>query len=201
VSASAAREPTLLAAVVAFWLVVVVLVTSVSVAYGWVPDAAGTARPAPSPADTTEPAGPVAVTLPDAAVVVFPRPPSRDEQLVDVAGTETPLTLYSVADTDGTTFSAGAITYPDTVDVDDPAVNLIGSVSGAAANVGGRVIAQEITVYQGAPAAEFEIEANGVRLLARNVLDGRRLYTLSVAFRGEAPAAAEAFLESLDLAP
>lgn len=196
------NHATRLAAAVAFWAAMVLFVTNVSLLSGWLlADVAVAASPPPAPAARPSPVpGAVQVALDGGATVMVPLAPEQSEQIVEVAGVDVTLTLYSATDQDGSTYNVGVIDYPPQVDLSDPAVNLIASVSGAAGNVGGRVVAQELRVYDGAPAADFTIETAGVTLAARNVLDDRRLYALSVAFTGTAqPADAAPFLASLRL--
>lgn len=188
------------AAAVGYWAVAVLLVTNVAVVYGWldpVPpaDVVDVPGPGPSPSPT-----PVDVTLADGAVVTFPSEPIESNQVLRIAGSDALLRLHTAQGADGTTYNLGEIDYPPQVNLTDPATNLIASVSGAAGNVSGRVVEQDVTTYQGAPAVEFVIEAADVRLRARHVLDGRRLYAQNVAYRGEEePDDADSFFASLRL--
>lgn len=191
------------AAVVAFWAATVVLVAAVSVAVGWI-EARPLALPrlpqltvGPQPAPE---AGPPEVGLTGGATVGFPAEPTSSEQFLDVGGSIVELTLYSAEDRDGATYNIGALQYPDHVDLDDPAVNLIASVSGAAGNVNGRVVSQQLGDYQGAPAVHFVVATDDVTLTARHVLSDRILYAQNVAYLGDTePEDAAAFFASLRL--
>ena len=191
-----------LLAAVAFWLMAVLFVANVAVLFGWL---ASPVAAAPSVAGTPEPMasasedGPVTVEF-GGASVVFPAPVSRSTQLLDVAGAEATLTLHSTTDDEATTFNLGVIEYPDAVDLSDPAVNLLASVSGAAGNAGGRIVEQDVTVFEGAPAVTFRIETPTVRLAGRNVLVDRRMYAQNVAYRGvNDPPGANDFFDSFSL--
>lgn len=207
---AAARRAGLTAAV-AFWVAAVVFVADLSVLSGWV--SAAQARPDPDPVPTlaptvvptTEPlpsvtpsAAPTVPTPPPpvemidtqletGAVVRFPGTAQRSEQLIDVAGVPATLVLYSLTNADESHFSIGVIEYPAGIDLSDPAVILLGSVSGAAGNVGGRIVDKSAVRLEDAPAITFEIEVGAVRVHGRNVLDGRVLYTQSVSFTGDSP--------------
>lgn len=185
------------AAAVAFWATAVLFVTDVAVVYGWI-------APEPAPVAVDEPApdtgAPVQVTLVGGALVTFPTTPVESTQVLRIAGSDALLRLHSAQTADGATFNMGVIDYPPQVNLTDPAANLIASVSGAAGNVGGRVVQQEVILYRGSPAVEFLVEAQDVRLRARHVLEGRRLYAQNVAYRGEIePDAADEFFRSLRL--
>lgn len=194
-------------AAVAYWLMAVLFVANVAVLAGWLaspvaaapPHAHTTAEaptPTPSPSD-----GPVTVDL-GGASVQFPAPVEQSTQILDVAGAEATLTLHSTTDDEATTFNLGVIDYPDAVDLSDPAVNLLASVSGAAGNAGGRIVEQDVSVFQGAPAVTFRIETPTVRLAGRNVLVDRRMYAQNVAYRGvNDPPAANEFFDSFSLSP
>ena len=191
-------------ALVGYWVATVVFVAGVAVLQGWIAPL-GSAVPAPglggdateSPESTATP-----VTLHGGATVTFPAGPEESMQFLEIAGSEVVLRLHSATAGDGATYNMGVVTYPPQVNLADPATNLLASVSGAAGNVNGRVVRQEVTLYQGAPAVEFLVEADDVQLLARHVLDGRRLYAQNVAYReADEPAAADDFFDSLELAP
>ena len=172
-----------------------ILVADVSVVYGWLP--ADVAITPPEPAE----AGPTPVTLDGGAAVVFPTAPTPTDQTLIVAGSEVLLRLFTAQGADGATYNIGSIDYPEQVNLSDPAVNLIASVSGAAGNIGGRVVGEpRITVFSGSPTVDFTVVADDVRLRARHVLVGRRLYAQNVAYRGAVePAEADAFFDSFEL--
>ena len=199
-------------AAVGFWLMAVLFVLNLSVLSGWLGATEAVAAPggdhggtgvgvseAPQPVPTISDTGPQTVFIDD-ATVEFPVPARRTSQLLDVAGASAALELHSATNAEGTTFSLGVIDYPESVDLSDPAVNLLASVSGAAGNAGGRILEQEVTVFDGAPAITFRIETPAVRLVGRNVLVDRRLYTQSVAYRGvNDPPGARDFFDSFSL--
>ena len=209
------------AAAVAFWAAAVLFVANVSLLSGWLlADTAVAVPPAPteSPAPTAEPSespvpaesptvtsqptddGPITVELAGGAEITFPLSPTESEHDIEVGGVDTPSTQHTVTDAQASTYTVGSIEYPVTVDVSDPAVNLLASASGAAGSAGGQITEQDVTVYDGAAAVEFEIETASVTVIARYVLDGRRLYATSVAYRGENPPVdAQLFLDSLRL--
>ena len=174
-------------AAIALGAVAVVFAADLSVLYGWLPDAAPALTPDPEPvtslsgpseptAETTPAPIPVPtstptpdltqpeITLESGASVAFPVPPQRSVELIVIQQLEATLVRYSATTADGTTYSLGLIEYPIAVDVSDPAVNLLGSVSGAANNVGGRVARQRPVRVQGAPAIAFLIKAKSVDL-------------------------------------
>lgn len=185
-------------ALIGFWAAVVLFVSNVAVLQGWV---AVAETPEVAQADE-EPSGSTVITLESGATVEFPQPPTRSEQVLTVAETEVILVLHSAQGLDGATYNLGTIEYPEQVNLTDPAANLIASASGAAGNVAGRIVGQEVTVYQGAAAVEFGVEADDVSLVARHVLHGRRLYAQNVAFRGtQEPPDAAAFFASFVLPP
>lgn len=201
-------------AAVAFWIVAVLFVADVSLLSGWLRPGPASAQPAPSveasstpqatttadPTPEATPSGSAEVPLDGGATVTFPQAPAPTEQLVDVGGEEVVLSLHSLTTADETTYSIGVIEYPDSVDLGDPAVNLLASVSGAAGNAAGRVVAQDVFVFEGAPAVQFEVETETVRLRARNVLAGRRMYSQTVAYAGDRePSDADAFFDSFTL--
>lgn len=188
-------------AALGFWAATVLFTTNVAVLQDWLGTAPVAAEeqageePSPEP-----PSGPTTITLDTGARVEFPQPPTRSEQILQVAGTDVVLVLHSAQGLDGATYNLGTIEYPPNVNLDDPAANLIASVSGAAGNVGGRVIDQTVSVYQGAAAVEFGVEAADVHLTARHVLHGRRLYAQNVAYRGdEEPPDTTAFFATFQL--
>ena len=192
-------------AAVGFWLMTVLFVANIGVLNGWLaldraaaaPDDAPAAAPTPEPTESES--GPVAVAV-SGATVVFPDPPHRSSTLLDVAGAEASLTLYSATVEEETTYNLGVIDYPDSVDLSDPAVNLLASVSGAAGSAGGRIIEQDVTLFEGHPAVTFRIETPAVRLAGRHVLVDRRMYTQNVAYRGvNDPPGAKDFFDSLRL--
>ena len=196
-------------AAIAFWLMAVLFVANVAVLNGWLGDRTTPAppqantvaeSPAPTPLPTPTPTeGPVTVEYAD-STVEFPAPVARSTQELDVAGAAATLTLHSATDEEATTFNLGVIDYPPAVDLTDPAVNLLASVSGAAGTAGGRIVEQDVTVFQGEPAVTFRIETPTVRLAGRNVLVDRRLYAQNVAYRGvNDPPAAKAFFDSFSL--
>lgn len=195
-------------AALAFWVAAVLFVIDVSLLSGWlsteVPAAAAT--PAASPTASPSPSATVAgldVALDGGATISFPEPPTQTQEIVETAGGEAVLVTHAATAPDETTYNASVIEYPPAVDVSDPAVNLIGSVSGAAGNSSTRIATQEITTYDGAPAVEFILETPGTpgaTVLARNVLVDHYLYLTSVTFAtGADPSPAEDFLESLVL--
>lgn len=207
-------------AAVAFWIVAVLFVADVSLLSGWllaqpagalpVPaeeaSASPSVRPSPSPQPSASPSPAEAPTddpevlLDGDATVTFPSAPSRSDRFVEIEGEDVALSLHTMTDDDETTYSLAVIEYPASVDVSDPAVNLLSSVSGAAGSVGGQVTSQDVYVFDGVPAADFEIETPTVRLRARNVLAGRRLYSQTVAYNGDTPPAqADAFFDSFEL--
>lgn len=204
-----AGHATRLAAAVAFWAAAVLFVADVSLLSGWLlADAVAATPAAPATEPPTAPAtpvvetdsGPVIVDLEGGAEISFPRPPSRSETVIEVAGVDTRTVQHAVTDADGATYTVGTIEYPPVVDVSDPAVNLLASVSGAAGNAGGRVTTQDVTIYDGAPAVEFTIATDAVTLRSRYVLVDHRLYATSVAHpTGAAPVDAQLFLDSLAL--
>ena len=196
-------------AAVGFWLMAVLFVANLSLLSGWLgtgsaaaaapggSDIGGSEAPQPTPPGSD--GGPQTVFVDD-ATVEFPAPARRSSQLLDVAGASAALELHSASDAEGTTFSLGVIDYPESVDLSDPAVNLLASVSGAAGNAGGRILEQDVTVFDGAPAVTFRIETPAVRLVGRNVLVERRLYTQSVAYRGvNDPPGVREFFDSFSL--
>ena len=201
---------------VAFWAVAVLFMTDVAVVSGWLatggravaaqPAAlAPTASPTPTSSASAAPTAPpvdrwTPVTTASGASLEFPAAAQRSEQVLDFSGSPGGQELWAATTTDGATFTLAVATYPDNVDVSDPAVNLLASVSGAAGNVGGRVIDQVATLADGAPGLDYTIETAGVVLRGRNVLDGDVLYQQSIAYTGtEAPPASDRFLESLRL--
>ena len=220
---SAAAYARRVTAALAFWLAAVLFVIDVTLVFDLWPAEVAAAAPEPvaqaslppsaepsEPADVAEsetatpsplsPAGGVDVALDGGATITFPQPPSQSQQVVQMRNDEAVLVMHAATTPDETTYNVGVIEYPDSVDVSDPAVNLIGSVSGAASNSNSRVTMQEVAYYDGAPAIAFRLEARGATVLARNVLVGDRLYATSVSFTtGAKPADAEAFLDSLDL--
>ncbi len=219
-----AQHASRVTAAVAFWIAAVLFVADVSLLSGWLLSQPAAAQPAPpDPAATTEavpsvvptpaptpsltpfsPLEPVAadpdVVLDGGATVTFPGSPTRTDELVEVGGKEAVLSLHTLTTPDDSTYSLGVIAYPDSVDLGDPAVNLLASVSGAAGNAGGRVVDQNVIKFGDALAVAFDVETPSVRLRARNVLDGRRLYSQTVAYTGdEEPAEADAFFKSFSL--
>jgi hypothetical protein len=208
-----------LTAAVAFWAAAVLFVADVSLLSGWLLAEPATAQPAPavehneettnspSPLPAPKPTSSLApaaddptVALEGGATVTFPAAPTRSDKFVEVEGEDVPLTLYTLTDDDETTYTVAAIQYPLSVDVSDPAVNLLASASGAAGNAGGQITNQDFLEVSGAPAVDFSIETATVRLRARNVLDGRRLYSQTVAFSATGdPPKADDFFDSLQL--
>lgn len=199
--AQAAHAVRLMAAV-GFWLMAVLFVADVALLTGWLGGGPAAAAPTEVPAATPWPSpAPRPETLAvDGATVQFPAPAATSVQVLDVAGAEATLTLHSATVEEETTFNLGVIDYPDSVDLSDPAVNLLASVSGAAGSAGGRIVEQDVIVFQGAPAVTFRIETPAVRVAGRNVLVNRRLYTQNVAYRGvNDPPGAKAFFDSFAL--
>lgn len=218
-------------AAVAFWAVAVLFTANLSLLSGWLPNDAAAAQPpavavsdAPSPEPSPSPSpsasptpsptpsptatptpiapGPETVLL-DATgtTITFPGPAATSQNIIEVAGVGTPAEQHVMTDADGATYTVGVIEYPVQVDVSDPAVNLLASVSGAAGSAGGRVTAQDVNVYQGAPAVDFTLTTGSVDVRARYVLQGRRLYAASVTYAtGLPPVDAQSFLDSLELA-
>ena len=192
------------AAVVAYWAAAVLFVADVAVVQGWLEPAPVTAAQATeeptagATADATATPS-TSVTLSGGAQVRFPTAPTESIQVLTIAGTEAELRLHSAQGPDGATYNMGEIEYPAQVNLSDPAQNLLASVSGAAGNVNGRIIQRDVTEYQGAPAVDFVVEADEVRLRARHVLDGRRLLAQNVAYRGAEPDEADEFFASLRL--
>lgn len=186
-------------AVIGFWAAAVLFVADVAVLQEWVAaPAAGAVVAVPD----DDPTGPTTITLDSGATVEFPQPPTRSEQVLTVADSEVVLVLHSAQGLDGATYNLGTIEYPEQVNLSDPAANLIASASGAAGNVAGRIFDQEVTVFQGAAAVEFKVEAEDVSLVARHVLHGRRLYAQNVAFRGDQePPDGAPFFASFTLPP
>ena len=206
---TAARRAGLISAV-AFWAAAVMFVADLSVLSGWVfaasawtaPVATPATDPATAPvptAPTVPPAGLVAQQFGTGARVLFPGNAQRSEQLIDVGGTPTTVVLYSITTAAGAHFSVGVIKYPPQTDLSDPAVNLLGSVSGASGTVGGRIVSKTSVLVGGAPAITYQIEARSVSLRGRNVLDGRHLYTQSVAYQGAIPPHTRGFFGSFRL--
>jgi hypothetical protein len=204
VRASPQRAVLRRAAVVAYWAVAVLFVADVAVLQEWLgpPRVAGeqpqTSEPTASPASPAPPA-PTTVTLSGGARVTFPGPPTESSQVLLIAGSNAMLRLHSAEGPDGTTYNMGEVEYPPQVNLNDPAQNLLASVSGAAGNVNGRIVERDVTEYQGAPAVDFVVEAADVRLRARHVLDGRRLLAQNVAYRGAEPDDVDDFFGSLVL--
>ena len=188
-------------AALGFWVAAVLFVANVAVLNDWA--AAVPAAPeaaASEAAASEEPTGPTTIALDSGATVEFPQPPTRSEQVLDVAGSEVTLVLHSAQGLDGATYNLGTIEYPEQVNLSDPSANLLASASGAAGNVGGAVDKQEVVEFQGAAAVTFEVDTEDVRLVARHVLHGRRLYAQNVAFRGDTePPDAAAFFASFVL--
>ena len=208
------------AAAVGFWAVTVLFTANVSLLSGWLPPVAAAAEPstateptALAPSETPPPAAsPTPLPTPTALVpeivlldatgttITFPGPPATSQNVLEVAGVDTEAEQHVMTDADGATYTVGVIEYPVQVDVSDPAVNLLASVSGAAGSAGGRVTEQDVTVYQGAPAVDFTLTTGSVDVLARYVLQDRRLYAASVTYAtGPVPADAQVFLDSLEL--
>lgn len=188
------------AAAVGYWAVAVLFVTDVAVVQGWLAPAPEVVEQVdPDEPAATEAPGPTAVTLAGGASVTFPRPPADSTQVLLIAGSNTVLRLHTAEGPDGATYNMGEIEYPPQVNLADPAQNLLASVSGAAGNVNGRIIERDVTEYQGAPAVDFLVEADDVRLRARHVLDGRRLLAQNVAYKGAEPDEADEFFDSLEL--
>ena len=210
-------------AAVAFWIAAVLFVANLSLLSGWLSQPAA-ALPAPSfppstpsqteapilgagetPPATLEPFVPAegdgsAVVLDGGATVTFPGSSARTDEFVEMAGEEVVLALHTFTAADETTYSVAVIEYPEAVDLSDPAVNLLQSVSGAAGSAGGTVVEQEAKAVDGAPAIAFEIKTAAAHVQARNVLDGRRLYSQTVAYAGDvAPEDAAAFFDSFAL--
>ena len=179
----------------------VVFTTGVAVLSGWLPAtaaASATLTPTPTVAASASPTPDVVFV--DGAAVEFPLPATSSTQTLDVAGAAATLVTHTATDERGTTFNLGVIDYPDSVDLSDPAVNLLASVSGSAGNVGGRVLQQKVTTFRGQPAVTFRIETPAVRLAGRNVLVGRRMYAQNVAYRGlDDPPGAREFFDSFEL--
>lgn len=198
-------------ATLAFWLAAVLFVIDVSLLSGWLStEGAAAAAQMPTASPTAAPTEPIAtpsptpvggeVALDGGAAISFPEPPTQTQEIVQTAGGEAVLVTHAATAADETSYNAGVIEYPPAVDVSDPAVNLIGSVSGAAGESTARIAAQEIVTYDGSPAVEFTLEKPGATVLARNVLVGHYLYLTSVTFvAGADPSEAEDFLDSLDL--
>lgn len=201
------------AAAVGFWVVAVLFVADVSLLSGWLVVAPAGAQAAPAPAASATPteapsapaappsAGPSTVTE-GTATVAFPGPATRSEQVLSIAGAPTPLIQHS-AEAGGAAYNLGVVEYPAEVDVSDPAVILLASVSGAAGTTGGQVIEQDLGLFRQRPSVEFVLDTETVRLTGRNVLVGRQLYQQSVAYPlGAAePSEAQPFFESLRLPP
>ena len=217
---SAAAHARRVTAALAFWLAAVLFIIDVSLLSGWLPNEVAAAAsepvdqaslpPATEPAVVVEsetptppplsPAGGVDVALDGGATITFPQPPAQSQEIVQIREDEAVLVVHTATAADETTYTVGVIEYPDSVEVSDPAVNLIGSVSGAAGNSNAQVTMQKVKYYDDAPAVEFTLETPGTTVLARNVLVGDRLYTTSVSFNtGADPSDAEAFLDSLNL--
>lgn len=213
-------------AAVAFWAAAVLFVTNVSLLSGWLsgPAAAqpvpaeesvGSPEPSPIPTPTEFPSPVVSLTpftpldeaaqepdveLDGGATVTFPAAPTYSDEIVEIDEEDVVLSLHTLAEADGSTYSMGVIEYPESVDLSDPAVNLLSSASGAAGTAGGAVSDQDVLVFQGAPAIEFDIETSSVRVRARNVLHGRRLYSQTVAYTGDdEPAGVDDFFDSFKL--
>lgn len=212
-------------AAVAFWIVTVLFVANVSLLSGWLAGSAAaepSPEPVPPPPASDAPSDAAAVgqaptvqltpfaplehtdtaqtELDGGAVVTFPGPADRTDEFVEVDGEDVVVSLHSFVDDDEATYSVAVIEYPGSVDLSDPAVNLLQSVSGAAGNAGGRVTSQDGVVVDGAPGIEFTVETASVRVVARNVLAGRRLYSQTVAHAaGDAPEDAAAFFDSFAL--
>jgi hypothetical protein len=203
------------AAAVAFWAMTVLFVADVAVLQGWVsaaelvlPWVAGGADPLSEPTESVAPApsptatviqGPDTVEL-GGAEVEFPQPARQSSSPREIAGEITTVVVATALDEEGSTFSVAVVDYPESVDLSDPAVNLLASVSGAAGNVGGRIMEQTVTLFDDAPAVTFRIETPTVQLAGRNVLVGRRMFAQSVAFQGDDdPPAAKDFFDSFRL--
>jgi hypothetical protein len=207
-------------AAVAFWAVAVLFTANVSLLSGWLlTEVAAAESPAPTEAASEALPSPVPSASPSASpspaeaspetvlldatgtTITFPRPPATSDNVLEIAGVDTTAQQHVVTGDDGATYTVGVIEYPPQVDVSDPAVNLLASVSGAAGSAGGRVAEQDVTVYEGAPAVEFTLTTGAVDVQARYVLQGNRLYAASVTHTtGAEPTNAQAFLDSLDLA-
>lgn len=214
--AARARHIRRVAAAVGFWAVAVLFVADVSLLSGWLTTDA-VAAPSPNPtAVPTDPTEPAEVATPTEAAspqpetvlldatgttITFPAPPRSSQSTIEIAGVDTPTEQHLLTGAEGVTYTVGVIEYPVQVDVSDPAVNLLASVSGAAGSAGARVSAQDVTVYQGVPAVEFTLTTGSVDVQARYVLDDHRLYAASVTHTtGDLPDDAQAFLDSLELA-
>ena len=191
----------------AYWAAAVLFVADVAVVQDWLgppPPTSDLPAPEASPTATaTASAEPVAttITLSGGAQITFPAQPEESSQVLLIAGTDTILRLHTAEGSEGATYNMGEIEYPPQVNLSDPAQNLLASVSGAAGNVNGRIVDRDVTEYQGAPAVDFTVEAEDVRLRARHVLDGRRLLAQNVAYKGAEPEEADAFFDSLQLDP
>ena len=124
----------------------------------------------------------------------FPTYPVRSTETIDAQGTELPITLYTSEGTDHA-FSVGTFDLAATDGFD-----LVGSVNGQAAGVGGRVETSSLTTFAGREAVESVISApQGVYVKSLVVRSPTRVYLLQVIGRDNPPEGYDQFKGTFEI--
>ena len=124
----------------------------------------------------------------------FPTYPVRTTETIDAQGTELPITLYTSEGTDNA-FSVGTFDLAATDEFD-----LVGSVNGQAAGVGGRVEASSLTTFAGREAVESVISTpQGVFVKSLVVRSPSRVYLLQVIGRDNPPKGYDQFKGTFEI--
>ena len=124
----------------------------------------------------------------------FPAYPVRTTETIDAQGTEVPITLYTSEGTDDA-FSVGTFDLAATDQFD-----LVGSVNGQAAGVGGRVEASSLATFAGREAVESVISTpQGVYVKSLVVRSPTRVYLLQVIGRDNPPKGYDRFKGTFEI--
>ena len=124
----------------------------------------------------------------------FPTYPVRTTETIDAQGSELPITLYTSEGTDDA-FSVGTFDLAATDQFD-----LVGSVNGQAAGVGGRVETSSLTSFAGREAVESVISTpQGVYVKSLVVRSPTRVYLLQVIGRDNPPRGYDQFKGTFEI--
>ncbi len=104
------------------------------------------------------------------------------EPLTLESGESFPAHLYQYQDADGSVWQVFFTEYPEKAvlasnDVD----SLLNTIKGTEGSIGGKLISTNVTSYQGYTAIDYEmyVEADKYYFKGRNVLNGRKLYSVA----------------------
>ncbi len=116
-------------------------------------------------------------------------------------GEQFPGHLYQYTAADGSVWQALFAEYPKNADVSNAENLLLNTVKGIEGAVSGKIVSTKVTTYQGFPAIDYLINIPEQKFYyrGRNVLNGKKIYSVSYIYDDGHELPSESFFNSLKI--